>query len=91
VVGQLLDNGANLETRTNILGQTALVLAMKSGHEVVAKQLLDKGANFEAIDDFYSQTVLEWTKEVESEMISKATRREHGLLPPPPPPPPLPT
>jgi ankyrin repeat protein len=43
VVKQLLDKGANLESKDKY-GRTPLLWAAEKGHEAVVKQLLDKGA-----------------------------------------------
>ena len=47
VVKQLLDKGAELETKDTEYGQTPLSWAAESGQEAVVKQLLDKGAELE--------------------------------------------
>jgi ankyrin repeat protein len=44
VVKQLLDKGADIDTRDKD-GQTPLSWAVENGHDAVVKQLLEKGAN----------------------------------------------
>src|SRR5262249_39284941 len=65
----LLDAGADLETR-NALGNTALVMAVQSGHVAAARTLLDAGAKGDVRGD-QAQTPLSVALELEDwELVS---------------------
>jgi hypothetical protein len=60
VVKQLLEKGAELESKDSYYGRTPLSWAAVNGHKAVVKQLLEKGAELESKDSYYGRTPLSW-------------------------------
>jgi ankyrin repeat protein len=59
VVELLLENGAELETKDEVYGQTPLSCAARYGHEAVVELLLENSAELETKDE-NGQTPLSW-------------------------------
>ncbi|KAH8689906.1 hypothetical protein BGW36DRAFT_307105 [Talaromyces proteolyticus] len=60
IVKQLLDAGADIESKDSRYDRTPLVWASMKGHEAIVKQLLEAGANVESKDSKYGRTPLLW-------------------------------
>ena len=58
-VKQLLDNGADVNTKTRY-DSTPLFFACDRGHLEIARLLIERGANLNVKDNFYSATALSW-------------------------------
>ena len=59
MVKMLLDAGAEPEG-ANPDGQTALMLAIKTGETAVVEMLIKAGANVNTVERFHNQTPLMW-------------------------------
>jgi len=60
IAKQLLDAGADIESKDSEYGRTPLSWAAVNGHEVTVKQLLKGGADIESKDSKYGRTPLSW-------------------------------
>lgn len=71
----LLANGANIESRGGIAGQTPLFYAAKKGYLSVARILISHGANINATDDYSMTPLLEAAQNGHISMVKMLLRR----------------
>jgi ankyrin repeat protein len=91
VVKQLIEDGADLESKDDEYGRTPLSWAAENGHEPVVKLLIEKGADLESKDNEYGRTPLSWAAEnghdsvvkllVEEGADLESKDNEHGRTP----------
>lgn len=65
---------------TNIIGETALLLACRSGHFQISMQLLNAGANPKIANDF-GDTPLHWLLSFDKENVAEVGRKLHEAKP----------
>jgi ankyrin repeat protein len=71
IVKLVLEKGADIESKDDKWGETALLWATENGHETVVKLLLEKDADIESKDDKWGKTALSWAAQYGHETVVK--------------------